>query len=462
MVRHDTALIDRLFELTTRLVACLAAAAALTLSPLGAPPALAATADEAVPTVVGDVSLQLPQLEDLIDLPGIGDQLKGHWRGLLDGVEVRIAYRVYPLDRFGFRDPVDVIMLLENNYSRRNEDFAFTSDRTVRGPFGRAPFAAIATSALPGAAGQPGEMLFLGAILDDIGYSIEVHVYGDLAPARRQVLVDFLEKGVSSTVPPWDPDWTIEEIQARWQRDVPFDPKGMQRPIRTKHFLVLTNTRAAGKLFGKKMEESYAKVQKMFPFAEEEGARLLPVFIFKTREQYYQYYMHIAGTDRASAEQSKGHAWKDYYATYYESPQDPVHIHEATHQIFANRLRLRGGGSWFQEGVAEYCSTSTNDRKAFARRHAKDRKHIPFRKFVQIPRLISNPYLNSENSYLQAASLTEFLCDKWNEDKFPEFIRTVGALPRGDDEQVDAALQSIYGVDLDGLEEAWLKYWSRR
>ena len=33
-----------------------------------------------------------------------------------------------------------------------------------------------------------------------------------------------------------------------------------------------------------------------------------------------------------------------------------------THQVFGNRLRLDGGGSWFQEGVAEYICTRESER----------------------------------------------------------------------------------------------------
>ena len=28
---------------------------------------------------------------------------------------------------------------------------------------------------------------------------------------------------------------------------------------------------------------------------------------------------------------------KNFYATWYEAPKDPVHIHELTHQLFKNR-----------------------------------------------------------------------------------------------------------------------------
>ena len=94
--------------------------------------------------------------------------------------------------------------------------------------------------------------------------------------------------------------------------------------------------------------------------------------------------MHVT---RDNAAKSKGHAWRDYYATYYDSPVDPVHIHEMTHQLFANRLHLNGGGSWFQEGVAEDICTSKNDRNVTASQVKKGR-HVPLPEFVKIPSLL--------------------------------------------------------------------------
>ncbi|MGH7149543.1 MAG: hypothetical protein ACREIU_02535, partial [Planctomycetota bacterium] len=230
---------------------------------------------------------------------------------------------------------------------------------------------------------------------------------------------------------------------------------------RTKHYLILTNS-SGGALFAKKMEEFHEKVRKIFPFEDKKGQRLLPVFVFRTPDQYYDYYVHVAKVPRASAARSKGHAWKDYYATWYESPNDATHPHEATHQIFRNRLRLGGGGSWFQEGVAEYVSNLPNETKAFAKRAAKDGKFVPFRTFVKIPSLIQNSHLPAQESYLQAGSLIHFLREgKFQPEKFPRFIEEVGRLPRGDAGRIEAAVRSIYGVDLEGLEKAWADHWRK-
>ena len=84
------------------------------------------------PIEIGDLVLSLPALDGFQELPGLSDQLKGHWAGRLGRASIRIGYRVYPLDRFGFHDPVEVIDMLESNYSRRNEGYELDERETIR------------------------------------------------------------------------------------------------------------------------------------------------------------------------------------------------------------------------------------------------------------------------------------------------------------------------------------------
>ena len=169
--------------------------------------------------------------------------------------------------------------------------------------------------------------------------------------------------------------------------------------------------------------------------------------------------------DQAAA--SKGHAWRDYYATYYDSPNDPVHIHEATHQIFANRLGLHGGGSWFQEGVAEYMSERYSQIRSDARNMIKSGDYVPFGKFMVVPSLLhSNTGSNrrggsqASNQYAQAASIIAFLAkSKFGKDRFQEFVHAIGSVRRGDLKSIEQRLGAIYGVDIAGLEAEWKGYW---
>jgi hypothetical protein len=175
------------------------------------------------------------------------------------------------------------------------------------------------------------------------------------------------------------------------------------------------------------------------------------------------------GTTLESARKSKGHAYKDYYATWYEAPNDPVHVHELTHQIFGNRLYLSGGGSWFQEGVAEYVESSRNDLNPAASQVGRER-HVPLRELMEAPSLLFSSSGESKtgtndagDQYKQAALLIEFLREgKAVKARFPEFLRTVGKVRRSDVAAIEAAIHAIYETDIAGLEKLWVEYCKKR
>jgi hypothetical protein len=412
------------------------------------------------------LEIDLPPLEGLVERPVGEGNLRGWWTGTLRGSAVEIRRHAFPSEKHSLVEPEEVTEIVVRARTSRGD----SPDANVRirerhiftGAYGWAPHASVVLATVEGGGGRPEDLLVLGGLLEDEGYAFEVSARPPLEEAGREEIFAFFREGIRSSAPPRDPRWTEEEIRERIDRDVP-DPKvraDFRPPIRTEHYLVLTNA-SAGATFAKKMEEAYARVRATYPFEERSGRRLMPVFLFRTKEQYVDYYVNVAKRSREEAGRSKGHAWRDYYATYYEAPADPVHVHEATHQIFKNRLHLNGGGSWFQEGLAEYVSSSPNERKAFAKAAARGDGHIPFERFVEIPSLISNPHLSARETYLQAASLIEFLHDHWSRDKFPQFLEEMGRLPRGDGKAVGAVVAEIYGTDLAGLERAWLDHWKK-
>ena len=262
--------------------------------------------------------------------------------------------------------------------------------------------------------------------------------------------------------------WTDEEARERWTRDAPpATHKKFETPIRTKHYIVLTDQPGPGN-FVKHMEECYGRIRATYPFEEKADERLMPIFLFRTPDEYYDYYSKVAGIPREQARKSKGHAWRDYYATYYDEPKNPVHVHEATHQIFANRLGLHGGGSWLQEGVAEYMSSTENERNIVAQVVAKGR-HTRLVEFVQMKSLLysSQDDVSGDKAsslhYKQAALLIEFLREsKWGKTGFPKFLETVGKTKRGDLAEIEAAVESVYATDLAGLEKHWVDYCKKR
>lgn len=430
-----------------------------------------------------DATFELPGSGLQVSLVGLAgferrdvehDQIQAAWDGKLGRSRVRITLWCYPRREFGFRDSDDVIDLIAFHYRERRQQPAFRYDRRFlrEGPYGALAYCTIATATKKRGTKIEieSESFWLGGVLETLGYNVQVACEPAPDAAGRRAILGFFEKGIRARCKKDDIAWTEQEVEARWREFTPEKlHEKLRKPLRTKHYIILTNS-SGGKLFGKKMEDCYKRIRAIYPFDEVVGRRLMPVFLFRDREEYFDFYCSIAKIPRAQAARSKGHAWRDYYATYYEAPNDPVHIHEATHQIFGNRLRLRGGGSWFQEGVAEYVERlyrGYNEMKSYAKRAAKRASHVPFRKFVLIPSLIaagrtSRGESQAHNQYTQAASIIAFLREsKWGKKKFLDFVHAVGAVKRGDLAAIESAVQRVYGTDLAGLEERWLAYWRK-
>jgi hypothetical protein len=410
------------------------------------------------------LTLTLPPLEDLAS-PG-----PNRWRGQLGTSRVEITLKTIASDKYQLREPEDVLdagpSFWRNPEHERNDPGA---RRALAGPYGFAPYAAYERTELASSDGNKVGLRFLfGGLLPDSGYWITLEATPPPAAEDEAVLLEFLTKGIAYDGPLRTFTWTDEEARARWERDAPVLVRDKLEPlVRTAHYIVLTNS-PGGAAFGKKMEECFAAIRKVYPFDDVPGRRLLPVFLFRTADEYHEFYATVAGISMDDARRSKGHAWRDCYATWYDAPGDPVHVHEATHQIFSNRLGLVGGGSWFQEGVAEYMSSKPGDRSAAAGQ-VKKLKHVPLAEFMQIPSLLVSsdddapPGDPSANHYLQAALLIEFLREgKWAKDKFPEFLQRVGRIPGKNQAEIEDALEEIYGVGVAGLEERWIEYCKRR
>jgi len=424
------------------------------------------------------LTLELPELEKMRSRPPDGQE-KGSWSGTVGDAQVWISLTVMDAADYRYYEPGDVADLIVYNQRKHDELFRAEAVSFPTGKYGYAPFGAYFEGDTHSEEGGEvnGRYLALCGLLEKDGYVLEVHFRPapsaeDLAPFREFLLQDVHYDG-----PEREPQWTKEEVEQRWLRDAPDDLhadflKALKKKstakkcvTRTDHYIVLTNS-SSGKLFAKQLEKNYAIIAKAFPFEEVEGRRLMPVFLFRTRDNYIDYCMK-SGETREEAEESGGHAWKDYYTTWYAAPGDPVHIHECTHQIFGNRLRLDGGGSWFQEGVAEYIESSKNDRNEVARQ-VKKGQHTPLREFVQLRSLLHSSEddirggSKAADHYKQAALFIEFLREsKFGQGKFESFLYTVGNLPRNSD-LLDAAFQDIYGVSIDGLDEEWQKYCKKR
>lgn len=267
-------------------------------------------------------------------------------------------------------------------------------------------------------------------------------------------------------------EWTDAEAKEFWEKHAPKSARTkFKDPIRTAHYVVLTNS-SCGKSFGEKMEQNYRRIRDLFPFNEIPGARPLPILLFRTGEEFRSFLVDSMGYSPKAAKCVKGVARGELYATWYESPVDPVHLHEATHQLIETRLGLHGGGSWFHEGLAEYAATSRNDRNAVANRIAAGNAPS-WMELIESRDLgaddthergaFGSRATTARERYLHAALLIEFLKEsEFAKAKFVRFLRAVGSCPRNDLAAIDAALLDVYGEGVTALDERFVKWCRRR
>ncbi|MFT5048926.1 MAG: hypothetical protein ACI8QZ_000313 [Chlamydiales bacterium] len=413
------------------------------------------------------------------------EQRRRHlWTGTLGETQVTVGFHVYHGPESWMNEPGDVSDAAIGEIRARDGAFRDLEITHEYGPYGHAAFVKIVEGEVRAIRdGQPAEVIgtqfVLAGLLELEGYVVHARCVPAPDKAGRRKLLKYLEDCITYDGPERDPMWTLDEVRERWVRDVPEDMHEdflykLTRPayikkalVRTKHYLILTNS-SSGKLFAKKMEENYEEIGELFPFDEVDGMHLMPVFLFRTRDQYNEFYAAIANKSIAAANRSGGHAWRDYYATWYEAPGDPVHIHECTHQIFHNRMGLNGGGSWFQEGVAEYVETVDNQRN-IAARFVKKGEHTSLVDFVKLRSLLdsSKSGVKGEDAagqhYKQAALLIEFLREsKFGRKKFVDFLLALGRVPRSNSVAIEAAFQRVYGMGLAEVDVEWQKYCKKR
>ena len=421
------------------------------------------------------LTLTLPPIEALEPTGAVGGQVERRWKGKLGASKVDLQLVVLPREKYGLSEPFDVVDLLLGNFQDPKQggraSYAFEEQRTVSGPFGYVSYAALARGPVddPQSTKPKGVRWLLGGLLEQDGYLVRVEVEPAPSDADAKRIVEFLEKGIVHEGAKLDPKWSDQEAVERWQRDAPAKTHDkFEGAIRTKHYLILSNSSGAD-TFAKKVEECYDKIRATFPFEEVPGRRLMPIFLFRTPDEYYEFMAKATRTTIEAARKSKGHAYRDYYATWYEAPNDPVHIHELTHQIFGNRLYLSGGGSWLQEGVAEYVECSKNDLNPAAGQVGRNR-HVPLVELMKAPSLLYSAggetvtgTNDAGDQYKQAAVLIEFLREsKATKKRFLEFLHAVGKVRRNDLEAIEATVQRIYETDVAGLEKLWIEYCKKR
>ncbi len=399
-------------------------------------------------------------------------RVRAAWAGTLGESKLSAQLVLVGDASLGLAEPSDVLDLVRSDLSDAssggNPSFRFDEVAHWPGPFGWAAYASFGRSSERDDDG-PLQVFRLAGLLPESGWLLELRARPALAEADVARVRDALAKCVVWDGEPRDARWTEAEAQERWQASVPDAlADELDDVLRTPHYVILTNS-SGGKSFAKKMEECHAAIRKVFPFEDVQGRRLLPVFLFRTRDQYCEFFAKAFGATVEDGQRTGGVASRDFYSTWYEAPGDPVHVHEATHQVFANRLGLGGAGSWFQEGVAEYMSTRDNERGMAAKAVEKGR-HVPLAEFVQVQSLLFSADKEdlkgedaSGNQYKQAALLIEFLREgKWGKAKFLDFVHAVGVVPRNSLGAIQGAIRRVYDTDLAGLEREFVAYCKKR
>lgn len=438
-------------------------------------PAQPAATEKAFPEQ--HLTVHLKGLEDLKLVQGEAQgQTQARWSGRIGNTNLHVHFLFMDARRFRFNEPKDVIDIAEYNLVPQDAkdgdplgQRSFESTEFREGPYGYVPVAWLGHTWDKDETKQTAHRWYLCGLTQSVGYELVATADPALVEADREAIETWLWKAVQYDGPQRVAEWTDEEIDDRWQRDTPDDvfEKGTFVKLRTKYYVIMTNVgKSTTRAFGEKLDENYEKIRAIYPFDDMPAQRLLPIFYFVQKDQYHDWCEKVIGNRMST---SGGVATRDVYSTYHQSVNAPVHIHEATHQIFRNRLFLSGGGSWFQEGVAEYMSALPGDLNVMKSLIARE-AYKPFDSFFRTRSLLGDADPNRKSggsdagdSYMQAAALIEFVRhSKFGSEKFLDFVHAIGSVPRNDMKAIEAALQRVYGVDIAGFEEEFRNYWKKR
>lgn len=127
--------------------------------------------------------------------------------------------------------------------------------------------------------------------------------------------------------------------------------------------------------------------------------------------------------------------------------------HELTHLV-VHQMTLNpysGLPTWLEEGLAMYNEGELESNFAFLLQRAIDRDGL-----ISV-RSLASPFSTDADearlSYAQSYSLVEFLVGTYGSDRMLELLNTFS---RGSG--YDDALEEVYGLDMDGLNELWQDY----
>jgi hypothetical protein len=323
-----------------------------------------------------------------------------------------------------------------------------------------------------------------GRLISDSGDRLEFLVSGEKRPRRlrhRDIARLVLELPTPQEQRA-DPSWSEWQVAARLERDFIEEHRDQVLLLRSRHYILFSlapgGAKGARKFIARDMEEIYSSFAETFPFQEPENAPLLPVFLLKDHDQYARWSMGPTGWDYAAASASAGHAYMDYYATYFTGSaiSNPTVWHEAAHQLVGNRLNIHGGGSWFQEGLAVYFEDKykhSENVESLAPGMIGSDRYTHFRELFEVKSLLHSSGDNKKGSiagqrYLQSGTIIFFLAEGPWKAKFGALLAAVrdwrgfgSGTTRTSDSMWDVIFRRVYGLDVDGVEGAWKKWFGK-
>lgn len=415
-----------------------------------------------------------PALDSLAVEPPTAKGCKGLWTARLGSSNVRILFHVMQGPELEFPEAEDVVeswrqwLTAPDAY---DSEYSFGPVRTRTGAFGTSPILALIDAEARDKKDPKLRtwMSFAGGVIGEAGWSLRIEVSPWPADSDIAGLKQWLETCASYDGKLRDPKWSDDAASAFFKKHVP-EPiaKHYQKPTRTEHFIVLTDTTPVG-VYAKKYETGYAAIRKLLPFEEIPGRQLMPVVLLRSDSEFQAYYRAVYKMGPKEPVDRPSFVADRALVTSCENRDDYESLADLTKLVMHCRLRILGGPRWFYDGLSDFVACKPKER-------ANTVAAVKLRLFTPVKDLLDDAEWDrprsdvpvgepgyQPNYWEQSGMWMEFLHDRsWPNDLFPRFLGTVGGLRYGDGAGAAAAVEAIYGMKLSGLEELWLVYFAKR
>ncbi|MEN8150978.1 MAG: hypothetical protein ABFS86_14245 [Planctomycetota bacterium] len=234
--------------------------------------------------------------------------------------------------------------------------------------------------------------------------------------------------------------------------------------ITTSHFDLYTDSKAAVSGFPEGLEKAYEFVK--LELGLEEMAEPLPVYIFQNQGGLKGFLVDHCGMSGSEAAGLYGIANARHIAALYHAPESAFIVRQMTRAL-VHRSWGREGGSWFQDGVAKYIEFRWQKQSAaeqFASRIRSD-SYVPLSELLAMGKLFRQGSAKGGSGSAdalsrQAAAFYEFLARGPLKTKWSAARPVLATAPVKDSGRVNQ-VESLFGMSIPEIEEAWVEWGSR-